>query len=229
MADSIVSAEIFAYSLSIATSRFQNRFDWAPSPDPSPFIREEAYELHRMHLPSARDGRNILFFARNPESRSGHFVLFEASGGNWKFKVQTLGNEDNIEKDCDFESGGSCSRAREFFGEFVNHARGSLAVLYDPSLDLDYSNIFTGASVTYFGWLSDSRKEKARDYSLNASGARLSDECYDAGTSSLKLQQFLNPELRGRLLLPEEVRGSGQIYLREFVCKGQSLRLWEVW
>lgn len=213
---------------SIRESRFQNRFDWAPSPDPSPFIREEAYELHRMHLPSARDGRNILFFARNPESRSGHFVLFEASGGNWKFKVQTLGNEDNIEKDCDFESGGSCSRAREFFGEFVNHARGSLAVLYDPSLDLDYSNIFTGASVTYFGWLSASRKEKARDYSLNASGARLSDECYDAGTSSLKLQQFLNPELRGRLLLPEEVRGSGQIYLREFVCKGQSLRLWDM-
>ncbi len=213
---------------SIRESRFQNRFDWAPSPDPAPFIREEAYDLHRMHLPSARNGRNVLFFARESESTAGHFVLFEATGGVWKFKVQTLGEKDTIAKDCDFESGGSCERAREFFSEFIDHARGSLAVIYDPSLDLDYSRIFTGASVSYFGWPSDSRKEKVKDYALNESKSRLTDACYDAGTAQLKLEQYLDPELRGRLLLPEKIRGSGQIYLREFSCGNQSLRLWDL-
>ena len=213
---------------SIRESRFQNRFEWAPSPDPSPFIREEAYDLHRMHLPAARSGRNVLFLSRDVDSGAGHFVLFESSGRTWKFKVQTLGAGDEIEKDCDFESGGSCETAREFFSEFRDHARGTLAILYDPSLDLDYSKIFTSASVSYYGWPAESSRDKVKDYSLNESPSRLSDRCYDAGTAQLKMEQYLDPELRGRLLLPEKIRGSGQIYLREFVCDGQSLRLWDL-
>ena len=153
---------------SIRESRFQNRFDWAPTQDPASFIRKEAYDLHSMHLPTAKDGRNVLFFAGDPESRAGHFVLLEARGGRWKFKVQTLGYNDRIENDCDFENGGDCSRAREFFTEFVDHARGSLAVLYDPSLDLDYSRIFTGASVTYYGWPVEGSPETVKQYDLNA-------------------------------------------------------------
>ena len=213
---------------SIRESRFQNRFDWAPTQDPASFIRKEAYDLHSMHLPTAKDGRNVLFFAGDPESRAGHFVLLEARGGRWKFKVQTLGYNDRIENDCDFENGGDCSRAREFFTEFVDHARGSLAVLYDPSLDLDYSRIFTGASVTYYGWPVEGSPETVKQYDLNASMPQLSDECYDAGSRQLKLNEFLNPDLRGRLLLPEKIEGSGQIYLREFQCNSGSLRLWDL-
>ncbi|MCB1170063.1 MAG: hypothetical protein KDK25_07005 [Leptospiraceae bacterium] len=213
---------------SIRESRFQNRFEWAPSPDPASFIREEAYDLHKMVLPAPHQGRHILFFAADPESDAGHFVLFEGRGGRWAFYVQTKGARDRIQDNCSFESGGNCQRAREFFTDFVDRSQGTLAVLYDPSLDLDYSRIFTGASVTYYGWPTSDKREKVQDYNLNASGPRLSDSCYDAGTSQLKLQSFLSEGLEGRLLLPARIEGSGQIYLRELECGSQSLRLWDL-
>lgn len=213
---------------SIRESRFQNRFDWAPTRDPGAFVRKEAYDLHRMYLPPAKNGRHVLFFVADAESDAGHFVLFEASAGRWNFRVQSKGADDRIEDNCSFQHGGGCSRAREFFTEFADRIRGTLAVLYDPSLDLDYSRIFTGASVTYYGWPLKESKDQVKDYALNRDGPRLSDKCYDAGSSSLSLSQYLSPDLRGRLLLPSSIEGKGQIYLRELECGSESLRLWDL-
>ena len=213
---------------SIRESRFQNRFEWAGSGDPYSFIREEAYDLHKMELPGAESGRNVLFFAGDPESGNGHFVLFSAAGGRWRFFVQTMARTDGISLDCDFEDGGDCEKAIQFFTDFRDKVDGRLAVLYDPVLDLDYSRIFGSATVTYYGWPVASSKQKVHQYGINQFVSSLSDPCYDAGKRALPLDDFLSSDVKGRLLLPSSIDGKGQVYLREFRCKGQSLRLWDL-